>query len=131
MIGIQDLADPLSKIGSGIVSPGLEFRMLRDFFTDVRLTCKVHDRFGDRIVHVRIEFVALHPFGRKGPNLADDISLWVNRTDSSAELFPKSRRLDLTRDVQSPAVDFIFPNPEFGNPHDVFPDLWMVGIEFG
>ena len=63
------------------------------------------DRLRQRVVHQRIEPVAGHPFGRRLPDLADEVGVGPHGATALAERRPERRVVDLGRHVKPPAVD--------------------------
>ena len=74
-------------------------------------TCGSH-----QIIHAGIELIALQPAARIMPNLANDISFWINGTHTSTKFLPERIIVNLAGHIETPAInaelDPIFRNIE-------------------
>jgi hypothetical protein len=68
--------------------------------------------------------------GRHRPDLADQIRIRADRPTALSEFLPEGLVVDLTRDVQSPAID-PEAEPVFGDPEQVLADLRLVRVQLG
>ncbi len=101
-----------------------------DVHVEHRPASKAQDRLGQRVVHQRVEPVAVHPFRRDAPDLADQVGVRPDRAAAAAEVLPERLVVDLVGDVQSPAID-AEPEPVLGDAEQVLPNGGLAGVQLG
>ena len=81
-----------------------------------------------RVVHERVEAVAVQPLRGLAPDFADEVGIGVGRLHHVAELAPEGRIVDFVRHVEAPAVDAEV-NPVLGHVEQEVLDLGVVGVK--
>src|SRR5579883_526889 len=97
---------------------------------DVALGHELEGRRAERVIHDRVEAVALEILPRVGPDLAADVGVLLRRLDAAAELGPEVRvdRLDLVRHVETPARAAVL-DPLLGDVHEVPDHVGVLRVE--